>query len=81
MDNWLSSRRVWGSPRIYHYSKTITPKNGVVSQGPFGGDVTGHIEYFYNGHDGHVDSDTDGADYYYHNYENISTKLWKCGYR
>ena len=48
MENWLSSRRVWGSPRTYHYSKTITPKNGVVSQGPFGEGITGHIEYFYN---------------------------------
>lgn len=84
MENWLSSRRVWGNPRIYHYSKTIKLMNGVVSQGPFGGDITGHIEYFYNGHDGQFDYPKDqrhGADYYYHNYENISTKLWKCGYR
>ena len=58
--------------------------NGVVSQGPFGGGITGHIEYFYNGHDGQFDYPKDqrhGADYYYNNYENISTKLWKCGYR
>ena len=84
MDNWLSSRRVWGNPRIYHHSKTKTLMNGVVSQGPFGGDITGHIEYFYNGHDGHFGtSESYGAHYYYNSeeYDYLSTKLWKCGYR
>ena len=76
MDKWLSSRRVWGSPRIYHYSKNITPKNGVVSQGPFGEGITGHIEYFYKGIDGHRNEEG-GAMYYYKNREYLTTKLWK----
>lgn len=55
--------------------------NGVISQSGFGGTVSGHIEYFYNGHDGHM-NEKGGASWYYDNYsstEPFITRLWKHG--
>ena len=70
----------WGRPRVYDH--LVNPKvrilNGVVSQSCFGNGVTGHAEYFYNGHDGHMNSTKHGGAFKYY-YDNAITELWKCG--
>ena len=72
----------WGRPRVYDH--LVNPKvrilNGVVSQSCFGNGVTGHAEYFYNGHDGHMNSTKHGGAFKYY-YDNAITELWKCGFK
>ena len=53
----------------------ISLKNGIVAQYGFGSDVTGHVEYFYKGHDGF------SAKYYYEEEIELKTELWKSGIR
>ena len=77
MHNWLSSKAVWGQPRVYEYNSRIKLKNGVVSQKGFYPPITGHIEYFYNGHDGH--KNLGNCAYKYYN-EGVTTYLWRHGY-
>lgn len=79
MDAWLSQRRVWGNPRLYKSPAKYKLMNGVVSQSGFKGTVTGHIEYFYNGHDGHKKDEQGASFYYYNSSEPFITKLWKHG--
>lgn len=75
----------WGRPRVYDH--LVNPKvrilNGVVSQSCFGNGVTGHIEYFYKGLDGHWSTtnkeDLGGASQFYK--DNAITELWKCGFK
>ena len=80
MADWLSQNNVWGVPRIYNIfrSPSIKLQNGVVYQDGFSG-VSGHMEYFYNGNDGHevIDKNSHGAHFYYN--EGALTKLWKYG--
>ena len=80
MADWLSQNNVWGAPRIYNIFRNpnIKLQNGVVYQDGFSG-VSGHMEYFYNGYDGHevIDKNSHGAHSYYN--EGALTKLWKYG--
>ena len=69
--NWF--RKIWGVPRVFGYNPNVTLKNGVVFQSGFRSQVTGHVEYFYNGTDGH------SARRYYEWEKNLKTELWKCG--
>lgn len=76
MHEWLASKNVWGTPRVFNYlNDNIVLKNGVVSQTGFV-NATGHMEYFYNRHDGHNNSEG-GAYKYYIN--GAKTYLWKYG--
>ena len=76
MGNWF--RQVWGQPRTYTNPNKYTPKNGVVYQSGFSGGVTGHVEYFYLGLDGHYKGlNGAGARDYYN--QGIKTELWKRG--
>ena len=75
----------WGIPRVYNYVKNpnINLQNGVVSQSGFEGAITGHVEYFYKGHDGHwrpwKNKDNGGSLEYYES--GARTELWKCGFK
>ena len=77
--------RKWGIPRVYDYVKNpnINLQNGVVSQSGFEGAITGHVEYFYKGHDGHwrpwKNKDNGGSLEYYES--GARTELWKCGFK
>lgn len=87
MRRWF--HKIWGAPRVYHLGNGTKLKNGIVAQYGFKPPITGHIEYFYTGHDGHVDynqlyknndDEIIGAHDYYKKL-NITTELWKCGLR
>lgn len=87
MRRWF--HKIWGAPRVYHFGNGTTLKNGIVAQYGFDPPITGHIEYFHMGHDGHVDynrlykrddNTNCGASDYYHNLD-IITELWKCGFK
>lgn len=67
--------KIWGFPRVYKCNPLISLKNGIVAQYGFGSDVTGHVEYFYNGNDGFK------AKYYYEEEIELKTELWKSGIR
>lgn len=67
--------KIWGFPRVYKCNPLISLKNGIVAQYGFGSDVTGHVEYFYKGHDGF------SAKYYYEEEIELKTELWKSGIR
>lgn len=75
----------WGIPRVYDYVKNpnLNLQNGVVSQSCFRGTTTGHVEYFYKGHDGHwipwKNKDNGGSLEYYES--GAITELWKCGFK
>lgn len=73
MRKWF--RKIWGAPRVYKCNPQISLKNGIVAQYGFGSEVTGHVEYFYNGSDGYR------AKYYYEEVIELKTELWKCGIR
>ena len=87
MRRWF--HKIWGAPRVYHFGNGTKLKNGIVAQYGFKPPITGHIEYFHKGYDGHVDynqlykrddNENIGAHDYYKNL-NITTELWKCGLR
>lgn len=71
MGAWFQQK--WGVPRIYTNPQKYTLKNGVVFQSGFSGGITGHVEYFYLGRDGH--SNGAGARDYYN--KGARTELWK----
>ena len=73
MRKWF--HKIWGFPRVYKCNPLISLKNGIVAQYGFGSDVTGHVEYFYKGHDGF------SAKYYYEEEIELKTELWKSGIR
>ena len=77
MGAWLGSKQVWGAPRVYTDSNKYKIKNGVVFQTGFE-HVTGHIEYFYKGYDGHRNSTHLGALDFYKSNKTI-TRVWKYG--
>lgn len=77
MRDWLSSPQVWGQPRVYNNHKIFRLKNGIVAQSGFSHGITGHIEYFYKGHDGHLYSNHMGAQSYYE--QGAVTEIWKYG--
>ena len=75
----------WGAPRVFDHMKNSNIKllNGIVSQTGFADGITGHAEYFYNGHDGHwrpwKNKDNGGSLEYYES--GAITELWKCGFK
>lgn len=71
MGAWF--RQKWGPPRLYTNPQKYTLKNGVVFQSGFSGGITGHVEYFYLGRDGH--STDAGARAYYN--KGARTEIWK----
>jgi len=88
MRKWF--RKIWGAPRVFKFGNSTKLNNGIVAQFGFDPPTTGHIEYFFMGHDGHYDynrmynSESDymnsGAFDYYNNLD-ITTELWKCGFK
>ena len=88
MRKWF--RKIWGAPRVFKFGNSTKLNNGIVAQFGFDPPTTGHIEYFFMGHDGHYDynrmynNESDymnsGAFDYYNNLD-ITTELWKCGFK
>ena len=88
MRNWF--HKIWGTPRVFHFGNGAILKNGIVAQSGFDPPITGHVEYFFMGHDGHYDYNrmynsesgymNSGAFDYYNNLD-VTTELWKCGFK